>query len=76
MRVSPLAGKPAEASMLVNVPKLVTAYYTETPDPSVPEQRVNFGSSGHRGCAFDKTFNTDYRSTCAQLAFLGLEVAE
>jgi len=43
--------------MLVNVPRLVTAYYTEVPDPSVPEQRVAFGTSGHRGSAFDKAFN-------------------
>jgi phosphoglucomutase len=43
--------------MLVNVPKLVTAYYTDVPDPSVPEQRVAFGTSGHRGSAFDKAFN-------------------
>ena len=57
MNVSPRAGKPAEASMLVNVPRLVTAYYTEEPDPSVPEQRVAFGTSGHRGSAFDKAFN-------------------
>jgi phosphoglucomutase len=57
MKVSPSAGKPAEAAMLVNVPKLVTAYYTETPDPSVPEQRVVFGTSGHRGSAFKKAFN-------------------
>jgi phosphoglucomutase len=57
MKVSPFAGKPAEPSMLVNVPRLVTAYYTEIPDPSVPEQRVAFGTSGHRGCAFDKAFN-------------------
>jgi phosphoglucomutase len=52
-----LAGKPAGASMLVNVPRLVTAYYTEIPDPSVPRQRVAFGTSGHRGSAFDKAFN-------------------
>jgi len=57
MKISPCAGKPAEASMLVNVPRLVTAYYTEKPDPSVPEQRVAFGTSGHRGCAFEKAFN-------------------
>ncbi len=57
MNVSPYAGKPAEASMLVNVPRLVTAYYTEVPDPSVPEQRVAFGTSGHRGSAFEKAFN-------------------
>ena len=57
MEVNPLAGKPAEPAMLVNVPKLITAYYTETPDPSVPGQRVSFGTSGHRGSAFDKAFN-------------------
>jgi phosphoglucomutase len=57
MEVSPFAGKPAEPAMLVNVPKLVTAYYTEVPDPSVPAQRVAFGTSGHRGSAFDKAFN-------------------
>ncbi len=57
MEVSPCAGKQAEASMLVNVPRLVTAYYTEAPDPSVPEQRVAFGTSGHRGSAFERAFN-------------------
>ncbi len=57
MNISSLAGKPAEASMLVNVPRLVTAYYTEVPDPSVMEQRVAFGTSGHRGSSFDKAFN-------------------
>jgi phosphoglucomutase len=57
MKVSPFAGKPAEPSMLVNVPRLVTAYYTEVPDPSMPEQRISFGTSGHRGSAFEKTFN-------------------
>ena len=43
--------------MLVDVPRLVTAYYTEPPDASVPAQRVVFGTSGHRGCSFDTTFN-------------------
>ncbi len=43
--------------MLVNVPRLVTAYYAETPDASVPAQRVAFGTSGHRGSAFEKAFN-------------------
>jgi len=57
MKIDPLAGKPAEPSMLINVPRLVTAYYTEVPEPSVPEQRIAFGTSGHRGSAFDKTFN-------------------
>lgn len=57
MKLSRLAGRPAEPLMLVNVPKLVTAYYSEEPDPSVPEERVAFGTSGHRGSAFDKAFN-------------------
>jgi phosphoglucomutase len=57
MKESPLAGKPVEPNMLVNVPRLITAYYSETPDPSVPAQRVAFGTSGHRGSAFDKAFN-------------------
>src|SRR4030042_4012242 len=56
-KVSPFAGKPAESSILVNVPKLITAYYYDVPDPSVPEQRVTFGTSGHRGSAFQKAFN-------------------
>jgi phosphoglucomutase len=46
--------------MLVNVPRLVTAYYTEKPDPSVPAQRVAFGTSGHRGSAFEKAFNESH----------------
>jgi phosphoglucomutase len=57
MKTSPLAGKPAEASMLVDVPRLITAYFAEVPDPSVPTQRVTFGTSGHRGSAFEKAFN-------------------
>ena len=60
MKVSPLAGKPAETSMLVDVPRLITAYYAEAPDPSAPEQRVKFGTSGHRGSAFDKSFNESH----------------
>jgi phosphoglucomutase len=57
MKISPLAGKPAESGQLVNVPRLVTAYYTGVPDYSAPEQRVTFGTSGHRGSAFEHTFN-------------------
>src|SRR6476661_7626606 len=56
-QVSVVAGKPATPAMLVNVPKLVTAYYTEVPDPSIAEQRVAFGTSGHRGSSFKHTFN-------------------
>jgi phosphoglucomutase len=55
--ISPAAGKPADPSILVNVPKLVTAYYELRPDPSDPRQRVVFGTSGHRGSAFDVAFN-------------------
>ena len=57
MKISPLAGKPADPASLVNLPKLVTAYYAETPDPSIPGQRVSFGTSGHRGSSFEKSFN-------------------
>jgi phosphoglucomutase len=57
MKVSSLAGKPPEPGMLVNVPKLITAYYTSVPDPAVPAQRVAFGTSGHRGSSFQKAFN-------------------
>jgi phosphoglucomutase len=55
--ISPLAGKPANPSLLINVPRLVTAYYTGRPDPSVLAQRVVFGTSGHRGSALDNAFN-------------------
>ena len=55
--VNPLAGKPAPASMLVNVPRLVTAYFSGKPDPAIPSQRVAFGTSGHRGSAFNNAFN-------------------
>jgi phosphoglucomutase len=57
MNVSPLAGKPAQPSMRVNVPRLITAYYVEQPDPAAPEQPVAFGTSGHRGSAFGRSFN-------------------
>ena len=56
-KVNPLAGKTAEPSMLVNVPRLVTAYFTGVPDPKVASQRVAFGTSGHRGSAFNHAFN-------------------
>ncbi len=57
MAISPLAGKPAPRSLLVNVPRLVAAYYSLSPDPADPLQRVSFGTSGHRGSSFDATFN-------------------
>jgi len=57
MKLNPLAGKPAPLAILVNVPKLITAYYTVIPDPTAATQRVAFGTSGHRGSAFDGAFN-------------------
>jgi phosphoglucomutase len=57
MPISPLAGKPPEPSSLLNIPRLVTAYYAERPDPAVREQRVAFGTSGHRGSALRRSFN-------------------
>jgi phosphoglucomutase len=59
-KVSPLAGKPAEPSMLANIPRLVTAYFAGKPDPAVASQRVAFGTSGHRGSAFNHAFNEDH----------------
>jgi phosphoglucomutase len=55
--VSPLAGKPVDPSMLVNVPRLVTAYFAGKPDPAIKSQRVSFGTSGHRGSSFSNSFN-------------------
>jgi phosphoglucomutase len=55
--INPRAGKLAAPSDLVDLPKLITAYFTDQPDPSVPEQRVSFGTSGHRGSSFDRSFN-------------------
>ena len=66
MSLSPLAGQPAPAAMRVNVPRLVTAYYAQRPEPSVPQQRVQFGTSGHRGSAFDKSFNESHILAIAQ----------
>ena len=57
MSVSPKAGKPADPSILVNVPRLVTAYYAVQPDPSDPAQQVVFGTSGHRGSSLHGSFN-------------------
>ena len=57
MADSPLAGKPAPASMRANLPRLVTAYYAQVPDPELAAQRVAFGTSGHRGSAFNAAFN-------------------
>jgi phosphoglucomutase len=60
MAVNPNAGKPPQLSDLVDVPKLITAYFTEHPDPLLPSQRVAFGTSGHRGSSLDASFNEDH----------------
>ena len=57
MTVDARAGKPPDPSMLANIPRLMTAYYTRRPDPSLREQRVTFGTSGHRGSAFACALN-------------------
>jgi phosphoglucomutase len=57
MELSPAAGKIADPSILVNIPKLISAYYSDRPDPSVSAQRVSFGTSGHRGSSFTCSFN-------------------
>jgi phosphoglucomutase len=59
-QVSKLAGKPIDPASLVNVPRLITAYFAGKPDPSVASQRVAFGTSGHRGSAFNNAFNEDH----------------
>jgi phosphoglucomutase len=60
MKISPLAGKPAPASILVDVPALIAGYYTGRPDAGVAAQRVAFGTSGHRGSSFALTFNENH----------------
>jgi phosphoglucomutase len=56
-QINPLAGQSAPRQILVNVPRLVTAYYSNRPDPGIAEQRVAFGTSGHRGSSFQNSFN-------------------
>ena len=57
MAISPVAGQPAQPSNLINTARLVTAYYSERPDPGIAGQRVSFGTSGHRGSALHQAFN-------------------
>ncbi|HEU4426678.1 MAG TPA: phosphoglucomutase, partial [Pilimelia sp.] len=60
MSVNPRAGQPAEPGDLIDVPRVVTAYYAEHPDASVPAQQVSFGTSGHRGSSLRASFNSDH----------------
>jgi phosphoglucomutase len=64
--VSDRAGQPADSSDLVDVPHLVTAYYTEHPDVTLPEQQVAFGTSGHRGSSLQLAFNDDHIAATTQ----------
>jgi len=57
LSVRPFAGKTQEGGMLVNIRQLITSYYAEVPDPSIQAQRIAFGTSGHRGSAFNNAFN-------------------
>ncbi|MBU2550619.1 MAG: phosphoglucomutase (alpha-D-glucose-1,6-bisphosphate-dependent) [Proteobacteria bacterium] len=66
MAVHPLAGRPAPRELLVNIPRLVTAYFTRKPDPSRADQQVAFGTSGHRGSSFKSGFNEDHILAVAQ----------
>lgn len=59
-QISPLAGRVAPASLLVDIPRLITAYYSELPDPEAAAQRVAFGTSGHRGSSFAGSFNEQH----------------
>ena len=60
MALDPLAGQPAPFEILVNVPSLICAYYTLSPDVSNPDHRVSFGTSGHRGTSLKRSFNEQH----------------
>ncbi|MBV9296586.1 MAG: alpha-D-glucose phosphate-specific phosphoglucomutase [Acidobacteriaceae bacterium] len=60
MAIDPRAGKPADPSQLVNIPRLITSYYSLKPDPAEKTQRVAFGTSGHRGSSFKSEFNENH----------------
>jgi len=77
MTLSNLAGKVAPSSILVNVPRLISAYFVQSPDPSVAAQRVAFGTSGHRGTSLDASFNEAHilataQAVCTLRAELGI----
>src|SRR5438270_1276620 len=66
MALHPLAGSSPTPQMLVDVPRLITAYYTERPDAGVAAERVSFGTSGHRGTSFERSFNETHILAIAQ----------
>ncbi len=69
-QVNPSAGKIADKSILVDIASLKNAYYTGVPDPNIPQQRVSFGTSGHRGSSFDKSFNEHHIAAIARAIYL------
>jgi phosphoglucomutase len=78
MTIHPLAGKPAPPEILVDVPRLVTAYFSQHPDPAIAEQRVSFGTSGHRGVSTRAAFNEDHilaitQAVCEHRARAGID---
>ncbi|MBI5521538.1 MAG: alpha-D-glucose phosphate-specific phosphoglucomutase [Desulfarculus sp.] len=78
MAVHELAGQPAPPSLLINVPRLVSAYYTLRPDPGDPAQAVAFGTSGHRGSSLEGSFNQDHilaivQAVCEQRRAQGID---
>ncbi len=77
MGTHPLAGKPVPSEMLVNIPRLITAYYAERPDPAIRAQRVAFGTSGHRGSSLKASFNEGHilavtQAICAHRKEVGI----
>ena len=69
MRIHEMAGKPAPANILTNIPRLIAAYYRQKPEISEPDQKVSFGTSGHRGTSANNTFNENHiLSICQAIA--------
>lgn len=69
MSIHPLAGKPAPLEALVNIPRLISAYYTLHPDPQNAAQAVAFGTSGHRGTSLNGSFNEDHVLAISQAIY-------
>jgi phosphoglucomutase len=69
MSIHPLAGKPAPLKSLTNIPRLISAYYTQHPEPGNPAQAVAFGTSGHRGSSLDGSFNDDHVAAISQAIY-------
>lgn len=69
MSIHPLAGKPAPLDALTNIPRLISAYYTQHPEPGNPAQAVAFGTSGHRGTSLNGSFNDDHVAAISQAIY-------